>query len=99
MTQLIGGQANSKPVPLSPLHTILVVFGVRLQKKKSHDSVVSPLSLGLTKVNLPESHNTLTLGRQMSYLSTPSAGSLELPCRPYLTSRGSQRKRKEAYWR
>lgn len=90
MTQLRDGQVSSKPISLF-LHAILVVFGVRLQKKKkSHNSVVSPLSLELTKVNLPESHNTLTLGRQMSYFSTPSAGSSELPCHPYLTSQGSQ---------
>lgn len=58
MTQLIGGQVNSEPWSLL-LHLILVPFGVSLQKR--HDSVVSPLPLGLNKVNLPESHNARAL--------------------------------------
>lgn len=66
MTQLIGGQINSEPWSRL-LHPILAPFGVRLQK--CHDSVVSPLSLGLAKVKLSESHNVWALhGRRLPSL-------------------------------
>lgn len=89
-------QAKSEPWSLLP-HPTLAPFGGKLFLKKPWLSGFSSFSWVYQSKpsRIPQCSGSQS---KESHLSPPRAGSLELPCHPYLTSQGSQLRREAAYW-